>query len=117
VSGSVGDIQQLIRPEAQLARTEMKQEWDKARNAAGAMALGTVLLILAALMFCFTFVYLIHLADLPLTACFAIIGGVLGIAGLIFAGLGYSQATRVHLIPSQTAETLKENVSWTQNPR
>jgi hypothetical protein len=117
VSGIVGDVQQLIRQELHLARTEIKQEWNKARSAAGAMAAGVGLIFLAVFMLCFMFVYLLHLADIPLWGCFGIVGGVFAIIGLGLAGIGYAQANRVHVIPPQTAETIKENVTWTRNPR
>jgi Flp pilus assembly protein TadB len=117
VSGIVGDVQQLIRQEVQLARTEIKQEWDKARTAAGTMAAGFALLVLAAFMLCFLFVYLLETAGVPLWGGFGIVGGVLALLGLVLAGMGYAQASRVHVIPPQTAEVLKENVSWSRNPR
>jgi hypothetical protein len=117
VSGIVGDVQQLIRQEVHLARTEIKQEWEKARSAAGAMAAGAGLLLLAAVLLCFMFVYLIRDAGVPTWGAFGIVGGALGILGLVLAGLGYAQASRVHVIPPQTAETLEENVSWIRSPR
>jgi hypothetical protein len=117
VSGIVGDVQQLIHQELQLARTEIRQEWIRARSAVGMLAAGAVLLMLAVLLFCFFFVHLIIAAGVPPWGAFAIVGGVLAILGLILAGMGYAQATRVRVIPPLTAETLKETMSWTRNPR
>ncbi len=117
VGGIVGDVQKLVRQELTLARTEMKQEWDKAKTAAGALMAGMVLLGVGGVLLCFMLVYLIHYFGVPLWASFGIWGGVLVLGGAVLAGFGYSQASRVNVIPPQTAETLKENVQWIQNPR
>ncbi len=117
VSGIVSDLQQLIRQEVQLARTEVKQEWDKAKSAASAMAIGAALLLLGVFILCFFLVYLINLAGVPLWGSFGIVGGGLTILGLLLLGMGYARASRVHVVPPQTAETLRENVQWIQNQK
>jgi uncharacterized membrane protein YqjE len=115
VSGIVHDVQQLVRQEIALARTEVKQEWEKAKTAAGALMAGMVLLAVGGVLLCFMLVYLINFFGVPLWGCFGIVGGVLALFGLILAGVGYSQASRVNVIPPQTAQTLKENVQWIKN--
>jgi hypothetical protein len=114
VSGIVHDFQQLLRQEVQLAKTEMRQEWEKAKTAAGAMAAAASLLTVGALLLCFMFVYLINYFGVALWGCYGIVGGVLVLAGLVLVGLAYSRAQSVHVIPPQTAQTLKENVQWIQ---
>jgi hypothetical protein len=115
VSGIVTDLQRLLRQEMKLARTEVRQEWDKAKTAAGAMVGGVALLAVGGLLLCFMFAYLIHDFGVPLWGCFGIVGGVLLLAGVILAGTGYARARSVHVVPPQTAQTLKENVQWIQN--
>jgi Flp pilus assembly protein TadB len=115
VGGIVQDIQQLVRQEIRLARTEMRQEWDKAKTAAGAMAVAAGLLGLGVLLLCLMFVYLINYFGLALWGCYGIVAGVLILCGLVVAGLAYARAKTVHVIPPQTAQTLKENVQWMQN--
>ena len=115
LSGIVGDVQQLVRQEINLARTEMKQEWDKAKTAAGALMAGMVLLAVGGVLLCFMLVYLINYFGVPLWGCFGIVGGVLLLAGVVLAGAGYAYAKSVHVVPPQTAQTLKENVQWIQN--
>jgi hypothetical protein len=112
VSGIVGDLQQLVHQEINLARTEVKQEWEKAKTAAGALMAGMVLLAVGGVLLCFLLVHLIHDFGVPLWTSFGIVGGVLTLGGLILAAVGYFQARRVNLIPPQTAQTLKENVQW-----
>lgn len=117
LKGIVGDLQLLIRQEMHLARTEVKQEWDKAKTAAGALAVGAAMLVLAVFMLCFMVVYLINWAGVPLWGSFAIVAGALGLIGLLLTGMGFAKARQVHLVPPQTAQTLKENVQWMQSPK
>jgi hypothetical protein len=117
ISGVVADMQRLVRQEVELAKTEVRQEWHHAKTAAGAMTAGVVLLGLGVLLLCFMFVYMIHYFDVPLWGCFGIVGGLIFLAGVVVAGTGYAKAHQVHLVPPQTAETLKENVQWIQNQR
>jgi len=117
VGGIVTDVQTLVRQELQLAKTEMRQEWDKTKTAAGSMAAGAGLLTAAGLLFCFALVYLLNAAasGLPLWACFGIVGVALGIIGGILVAAGKSKASDIHVVPPKTAETLRENVQWLKN--
>jgi uncharacterized membrane protein YqjE len=117
VTGIVADMQKLVRQEIQLARTEVKQEWEKTKTAAGAMAAGVGLLSLGVVLLCFMLVYLLHqyVEALPLWACYAIVGGGLAVLGVLLLVIGRAKASQVHMIPQQTAETMKENVQWIQN--
>jgi hypothetical protein len=115
VSGIVQDMQQLVHQEIQLARTEVKQEWEKAKTAAGALAAGLALLGVGGVLLCFLIVHLLHYFGVPLWGGFGIVGGVLALAGAVLAAVGYSQANSVNVVPPQTAQTLKENVQWIKN--
>jgi hypothetical protein len=121
VSGIVNDAQQLIRQELALARSEVKEEWNKTKAAAAsfcaAAALGTMSLVLLSL----TLVHLLHrLANetaerFPLWACYGIIGGLFGFVALILFYAGKNKAEQINMVPRQTAETMKENVQWLKN--
>jgi len=117
VGGIVDDLQRLIRQELTLAKTEVQQEWEKAKIAAASMAAGVALLGLGAVLLCFMFVYLLatYVTAIPLWGWFGIVGGVLALGGGLFIAVGRATATEVHVVPPQTAETLKENVQWMKN--
>jgi hypothetical protein len=118
VGGIVGDVQQLVRQEINLARTEVKQEWEKAKMAAGSLMAGAIALAVGGVLLCFMIVYLIHSSGvIPLWGSFGIVGGLLVLCGSVLASLGYVQAGRVHVVPPQTAQTLRENVQWIHSPR
>jgi hypothetical protein len=117
VGGIVTDLQTLMHQELQLAKTEMRQEWDKTKTAAGSMAAGASLLAVAGFLFCFAIVYLLAALapGLPLWACFGIVAVALGLIGGILVAAGRNKATDINVVPPQTAETMRENVQWLRN--
>jgi len=116
LGGIVSDIQTLIRQEIALARAEIQKEWDKAKTAAGSMVVGAAVLALGGILLCLTVVSVLHeVAGLPWWASFLIVGGVLAVLGAVLVWTGRNQAARVHVIPPQTAETMRENVQWIRN--
>jgi len=116
LGGIVSDIQTLIRQEIQLAKTELLREWDKAKTAAGSMAVGAAVLALGGFFLLMTVVCVFHeLLHLDWWASFLIVGGVLTMLGLVLFFTGRNKAAQVHVIPPQTAETMKENVEWIRN--
>jgi hypothetical protein len=116
VAGIVNDLQRLLRQELQLARTEVRQEWDKTKTAASSMAAAAGLAAVAGLLLCLMVVYILHeLAGLPLWGSFGIVGGVLALFSLLLFAVGRAKASEVHVIPPKTVETLKEDVQWIRN--
>jgi len=116
VGGIVNDVQQLIRQELQLARTEVKQEWDKTKAAAVSLAVGAGMAAVAGLMLCHMVVYILREeAGLPVWGSYGIVGGVLAVFSGLLLAIGRAKATDVQVIPPKTAETMKENVQWIQN--
>ena len=116
LGGIVSDLQTLIRQEVTLAKTEAVREWDKAKTAAGALAWGVATLAVGGLLLLLTVVSVLHeVAGLPWWASFLIVGGVLTSLGLVLYYTGRNKAAQVHVVPPQTAETLKENVQWISN--
>lgn len=116
VGGIVTDLQTLIRQELRLARTEVQQEFDKAKFGIAFSAAGAGLLALAVIPLLFMFVYLIkEYTTIPLWGCFGIICGGLVLVGGLLVALGVAKFRQVHLVPPQTAETMRENVQWLKN--
>ena len=116
LGGIASDIQTLIRQEIALAKTEMLREWDKAKTAAGSMAVGAAVLALGGFFLCVTVVcVLAEVAKLPWWASFLIVGGALAVLGLVLFYTGKNKAAQVNVIPPQTAETMRENVQWIRN--
>ncbi len=116
LGGIVSDVQTLLHQELALAKTEMLGEWHKAKTAAGSMAVGAGILALAGILLCVSVVCVLHeVAGLPWWGSFLIVGGVLAALGAVLFYTGCNQAAHLHVIPPQTAETMKENVQWIRN--
>jgi uncharacterized membrane protein YqjE len=116
VGGIVSDLQTLIRQELQLARREVQQEFDKAKFGIAMLGGGLALLALAVMPLLFLLVYLIkEYTSIPLWGCFGIIGGGFALLGGLLIAAGVAKVRQVHLVPPQTAETMRENVQWLKN--
>ena len=113
ISGIVGDAQDLVRKEIALARQEVREELDAAKNAgiklgiAGAvLAVGGLLVVLALAQ---------GIADLfnwPAWAGYALVGVILAIVGGVLLSAAQRQIKNIHPVPERTVETMKENVEW-----
>jgi hypothetical protein len=118
VGGIIEDAQRLVQQELRLARRELQTEWDKAKVAAMSILIGMAVCTLGGVFLGSMLVYLLHeLAGLPLYASYGIVGVILAIiGGILFYG-GRQKAGDVNVVPPQTAETMRENVQWMQNPK
>lgn len=115
-SGIVSDAEDLVGLQLSLFKEEIKQELRDAKQATLASAAGAGLLGIAFFMACFAAVHLLHLLDLPLWACFAIVAGVLGVAGGIALAVGLQRFDSMTPVADKTVEELKENVRWLTKP-
>jgi uncharacterized membrane protein YqjE len=106
----VRNVQEIVRSEVRLAKTEFKEEVVKAKTAAVLLATGTVGATFSIFFLLFAAVYALSLV-MPSWAAALIVGVVLaGIAGVaVTAGVrGFTQVRT----PTRTVETIQENVEW-----
>jgi hypothetical protein len=121
VGGIIHDAQQLIRQELALARNEVKQEVEKAKTAAVSLAVGAFVTGFAGILLSLMLVHLLHWLSndiherFPLWACYGVIGAVFAAVGVLLLYAGRNKASDIHLVPPQTAATLKENAEWIKN--
>jgi hypothetical protein len=116
VGGIVSDLQTLIRQELQLARREVQQEFDKAKTGIAFLGAGLALMVLAVIPLLFMLVYLLErFAGIPLWGSFGIVGGGFAVLGALLLAAGVAKVRQVHVVPPQTAQTMKENVQWIKN--
>jgi hypothetical protein len=121
VGGIITDAQQLIRQEMQLARRELQEEVQKAKTAILSLALGAGIAFFGVMLLCFMLVHLLFWATsevhdhFPLWAWFGICGAVLTGLGLGLLYTARSKVSDIHLVPPQTAQTMRENVRWIRN--
>jgi hypothetical protein len=118
VGGIVHDAQDLVKQELALAKREFREELRKTKEAAISLGIGVSVASMGGILLVFMVVYLLNwlTADqLPLWACYGLIGGALALIGISLLFLGKSKAEDIHLLPQQTLETMKENLRWTRN--
>jgi len=107
----VADLQDVVRGEVQLAKTELKEDATSAGKGiafiAGAVIVGLVGFIF--LMLAVT--YLLNKA-MQLWIAAGIVGIVLLIIGAIAAMVGKNKLSATNLAPDQTIDSLKEDQAW-----
>jgi len=79
VGGIISDAQALLKQQLALFRTEMKQDIKRTKQALVSLVTGLALVSVGATLLCFMAVYGLATAfpQLPMWACFGIVGGVL----------------------------------------
>jgi hypothetical protein len=113
VKDVVDDTQRLLGQQMDLLRSEVRQGLERARSAAVSLGTGAGLTAAGGLLSTFMLVHGLNRATrLPLWACYGVVGGLLGAAGLRLLAVGRREAQGVRLVPEQTVEALQENLSW-----
>jgi len=117
VSGIVTDVQTLIRQQVVMLRSEVKEDMRRTKDAAKYMGVGATLAALGAVFLLISSVYLLNwLAPaLPLWGCWAIVGGVLLVAGAVAVYAGKRIFDSFNPLPDKTAHALQENMTWMTN--
>jgi len=117
VTGIIQDAQNLLAQQLALFKQEVREDLEKTRDIALSLALASGLLLVGAILLCLMCVYLLHeLAALPLWGSYAIVGGILTVAGLVLAYLGRETLRSVNPLPDKTANALEENLEWKTKP-
>jgi hypothetical protein len=128
--GIITDIGDLIRQEIRFARTELRTDLRKTREAATVLTLGVGTAVLGVMLLAVMLVFLLHWltlpvgeassydpAAVPLWGCFGIIGGLFLLTGAALSWLGYKKFESFNPLPDETANTVKENVEWIVNSK
>jgi len=123
--GIIDDIGNLVRQEIRFARTEIREDLRKTKQAATVVATGTIIALIGAFLFAWMLVYLIQWLSLPagtttegipLWGCFGIVSAVFLGIGSIVAYAGCEMFKSFNPLPDKTAQTVKENVEWITTP-
>jgi uncharacterized membrane protein YqjE len=106
----VGNVQDIIRSEVRLAKTEFADEVRKLRSASTLLGVGALMLTFSALFVLLAIVYALSLV-MPAWAAALIVGVTVGVIAALCCGVGIRKFKAVRAAPKTTA-TLKENVEW-----
>ena len=105
------NLQDIVRFEVRLAKTEVRQEIVKAKFAALLMAVGALCGVFALFFLLLAGVYALSLV-VPGWAAALIVTGALMLIAAITVIAGLKQSKRIHPTPEKTVGTMKENVEW-----
>ncbi len=114
VADVVTTIQEIMRSEVRLARTEVSEEMTKAAAASKMLIAGGLLGMFAAAFALVTVFCALILALQPWLAAL-IITVVLGAVAGVMVLAGVARWKQFHPKPQKTIETVKENVEWARN--
>jgi hypothetical protein len=127
--GIISDFGDLIRQEIRFARTEIKSDLRKTKEAATVLAIGVGTTVLGIILLSVMLVFLLHWltlparadavdpAGIPLWGCFGIVSAVFLITGAGLSWLGLKRFKSFNPLPDETAQTVKENVEWMMNSK
>jgi len=114
VSGIVQDAQDLMRQQLTLFQVEVKNDLRRTVTASLSLVAGGAIGLLAGIILMHALALALPRVwpDLPLWGGYAMVGGVLALAGGVFIGLGIAKFKSFNPLPDQTVEGLKENLQW-----
>ena len=113
LGGLVGDARTLFRQELQLLRDEFFSEIAKIRQAAVTIGMGIGFMAMGGLFALIMLVHLLHqYANLPLWACYGLIGVVLLAIGAVLLITAKQSLQRFNLMPRRTLRSMKEDAQW-----
>ena len=107
----VRNVQEIVRSEVRLAKTEMREEMVKAKSASLLLGIGVVFATFAILFLLLTIVYALALA-VPNWAAALIVGIALAITASIILKTALRRFKQIHSTPEHTVVSIKENVAW-----
>jgi uncharacterized membrane protein YqjE len=105
------NVQDIVRSEVRLAKTEIREEVGEAKSAAVMLGGGALTSIFALLFFLLTLVYALALV-MPSWAAALIVGAALAVIATLMLITGRRRFKQIHPTPERTVETIKENVEW-----
>lgn len=106
----VGNIQDIVRCEIRMAKTEITEELGKSRSAGVLVGIGMLMLAFSALFLLLAAVYALSLLVPEWAAALIVSAGVGATAALCF-GVGIKRFKVVRAAPKAVA-SMKENVEW-----
>jgi uncharacterized membrane protein YqjE len=110
----IGNVQEIVRGEVRLAKTEAKEEAAKALTSARLLMIGAIVGLFATGYILLAIVYALALA-MPAWAAASSVGIVLALIASFMISGGLTKWKLVHPTLEKTAENVKENVQWLKN--
>lgn len=112
ISGTLKDLQDLVRAEVQLAKTELRDNAKEMGSGAGLLAAGAFVGLVGLIWLVYAIIHVVDKALEELWLSAGIVSLVLLVIGAIVAQQGRSKLQASSLKPDQTIDTLKEDQQW-----
>lgn len=109
----MGHIQEIVRLELRLARTEVREECGKAATASAVFGVGAVSALCGVLFVLLAAVYGLALV-IPRRGAALIVGIVLVLAGVVMVRVGVARWAQVDPVPAKTIGNVKEQIEWSK---
>lgn len=110
------DTSRLIRQEVQLATHEMTDKASAVGKRTGMLAAGGAILYGGFLFLLGALTYgLVSIFGMALWLSFLIVGALAVIAGYLLVQRGIEALKHLQLAPTQTVDTIKENIAWAKD--
>jgi len=106
----VGNIQDIVRCEIRMAKTELTEELGKSRSSGMLVCIGALMLTISALFLLLAAVFALSLL-VPEWAAALIVGAGVGAIAALCVGTGVRRFKAVRAAP-KTVASLKENAEW-----
>jgi uncharacterized membrane protein YqjE len=111
----VGNLQEIIRSEFRLAKTELKEEASRAANPLATFGMGLVLGFYGLGFLFLSFVYGLSTVMAGWLAAL-LVGTMLAIVAIALMSSSGKKLKRVNPTPDKTIRSLEENVQWAKHP-
>jgi uncharacterized membrane protein YqjE len=107
----IRNVQEIVRSEVRLAKTEIREEAVKARASLALLGAGALTGFFAILFLLLMIASALALV-MPNWAAALVVGAALAVAAGVMLMGGVKSMQRVHPKPERTVETIKENIEW-----
>ena len=107
----VRNVQEIIRAEISLAKTEVREEASKAVSSLAWLVVGALSGMFAVVFILWTAAYALGLLW-PMWAATLVVAGVLTLSAIGLLIIGIRRLRELHPTPERTVQTIKENVAW-----
>ncbi len=109
VQGALADIEKLIGQQFDQMRSEIKEDLKHVGGGAGSLLAGSGAGAVSCLLGTLAVVYLVRdLTGLPLSVCYGLVGGGLGLTAAGLIGTGVKEIAKVNLLPRHPVRAVKE---------
>lgn len=118
VTGIVHDVQELLAQQLALFKHEIESDFARTKEAAISLFVGLGIALVGSALLFLMLVHLLQWAtELPLWACYGLVGGGLAVLGGALFYLGKKKFEAFNPLPDESVRALKENVQCLTNPK